>query len=49
MLDCYLCFPSDYGYVRDPDTDKCKPAQQDHPELCLNGDVEKLKDSLGCV
>ena len=44
-LDFYLY--SDYGYSREPDTTKCKKVKGDIPDLCLNGDSEKLKDNMG--
>lgn len=36
----------DYGYFRN-EQQKCVPSSKREPELCLNGDVEKLKESLG--
>lgn len=45
----WLCFPSDYAYIRDPDTNKCSPSKDRSPELCIHGDVEKLRDTRGYV
>ncbi|CAH3016922.1 unnamed protein product [Porites evermanni] len=37
----------DYGYRRLQGSTECKKIKENEPELCLNGDVENLKDSLG--
>ena len=47
MLTLDFCLFSDYGYSREPDTTKCKKVKEDLPDLCLHGDVETLKDSMG--
>lgn len=44
-----LFFSSDYGYYRKPDTFECVKDALKPPDLCLHGDIEKLKDKLGSV
>ncbi len=44
----FVCF-SDYGYYREPNSDTCKRDALKPPDLCLNGDIEKLKDKIGFV
>ena len=42
-------FISDYGYYRKPDSTECKRDARKPPDLCLHGDIEKLKDQMGSV
>jgi len=47
MLTLIFVVLSDDGYRRLQGSTKCKKINENEPELCLNGDVENLKDSLG--
>ena len=49
MITLVFVVLSDYGYRRLQGSEKCKKIKENEPELCLNGDVEDLKDSLGYV
>ena len=47
MITLVFVVLSDYGYRRLQGSTKCQKIKENEPELCLNGDVENLKDSLG--
>ena len=47
MITLVFVVLSDYGYRRLQGSTECKKIKENEPELCLNGDVENLKDSLG--
>ena len=49
MLTLVFVVLSDYGYRRLQESTECKKIKEKEPELCLHGDAEDLKDSLGCV
>ena len=49
MITLVFVVLSDYGYRRLQGSTTCKKIKENEPELCLNGDVEDLKDSLGYV
>ena len=49
MITSVFVILSDYGYRRLQGSEKCKKIKENEPELCLNGDVDDLKDSLGYV
>ena len=48
-LAVLFIFSSDYGYYREPDSEKCVRDAVKPPDLCINGDIEKLKDTVGFV
>ena len=49
MITLVFVVLSDYGYRRLQGSEKCQKINENEPELCLNGDVDDLKDSLGYV
>ena len=49
MITLVFVVLSDYGYHRLQGSTTCKKIKENEPELCLHGDVQDLKDSLGCV
>ena len=49
MITLVFVVLSDYGYRRLQGSTECKKIKENEPELCLHGDAEDLKDSLGCV
>ena len=49
MITLVFVVLSYYGYRRLQGSEKCQKINENEPELCLNGDVDDLKDSLGYV
>lgn len=49
--ECCKCTQADmecdYGYYRKADSSECIRDKRNPPDLCLHGDIEKLKDKMG--